>query len=92
MRLSHLRIRNFRSCRDVTLEIGGVPGPDAFAPDSATQLYGYSDSLIAFGEFTFDMNKQDPEVTFRLINEEEQVLEKHTFFCSQLTPHKEKKQ
>ncbi len=69
--------------------LGGVPGPDAFAPDKSAQLFGYKGGLIAFGEFTFDMNKADPTVTFRLINEAGTELEKHTFRCSQLTPQKQ---
>ncbi len=73
-----------------TATLGGVPGPEPYAPDKSTQLYGYGDSLIAFGEFTFDMSKPDPEVTFRLIDEEEKELEKHTFRRFQLTPQKEK--
>jgi alkaline phosphatase D len=66
--------------------LGGVPGPGAFAPDTPAQFFGYGGGLTAFGEFTFDMSKPEPEVTFRLINEEEKELEKHTFCCSQLTP------
>lgn len=65
--------------------LGGVQGPDPFAPDRSLQIFGYKGGLKAFGEFTFDMKKLDPEVTFRLINEEEE-LEKHTFRRSQLTP------
>lgn len=68
--------------------LGGVPGPDAFAPNKSTQIFGYGGGLIAFGEFTFDMSKPDPEVTFRLINEEGQEIEKHAFRRSQLTPEK----
>ncbi len=66
--------------------LGGVPGPGPFAPDKSAQLFGYGGGLIAFGEFTFDMSKPDSQVTFRLINEEEKVLEKHTFSCSEFTP------
>jgi phosphodiesterase/alkaline phosphatase D-like protein len=66
--------------------LGGVPGPGAFAPDRSAQLFGYGGGLKAFGEFTFDMSKPDPEVTFRLINEAAQELEKHTFRRSRLTP------
>ncbi len=68
--------------------LGGVPGPDAFAPDKSAQLFGYAGGLIAFGEFTFDMKKADPTVTFRLINEAGTELEKHTFRCSQFNPQK----
>ncbi len=66
--------------------LGGVNGPGAFAPDRSSQFFGYGAGLKAFGEFTFDMSKPDPEVTFRLIDEEETELEKHTFLCSALTP------
>jgi alkaline phosphatase D len=71
--------------------LGGVPGPDPFAPDKSAQLFGYGGGLKAFGEFTFDMSKPDPEVTFRLINEEEQELEKHTFHRSQLNGQEKKR-
>jgi alkaline phosphatase D len=67
--------------------LGGIPGPGAFAPDRSAQLFGYPAGLKAFGEFTFEMGKADPEVTFRLIDEN--VLEQHTFTRSQLTPPKE---
>ncbi|MBD3377837.1 alkaline phosphatase family protein [candidate division KSB1 bacterium] len=70
--------------------LGGVPGPDAYAPDQSTQLFGYAGGLKAFGEFTFDMSKPDPQVTFRLIGEQGEELEKHSFFRSQLTPRKHK--
>lgn len=66
--------------------LGGVPGSEAFAPDQSAQIFGYAGGLIALGEFTFDMSKKDPEVTFRLINEEGTELEKHSFLRSQLTP------
>ncbi len=66
--------------------LGGVPGPSAFAKDRSTQLFGYRGGLKAFGEFTFDMSKPDPEVTFRLIDEQGKELEKHTFTRSQLSP------
>ena len=64
--------------------LGGVPGPDAFAPDSSAQLFGYRGGLKAFGEFTFDMTTSDPQVTFRLIDENESELEKHIFNRSEL--------
>jgi alkaline phosphatase D len=69
--------------------LGGVNGPKAFAPDRSAQIFGYADGLKAFGELTFDTSKPDAEVTFRLIDEEETVLEENTFRCSQLTPPKE---
>ncbi|MCA1808090.1 MAG: alkaline phosphatase D family protein [Lentisphaerae bacterium] len=66
--------------------LGGVSGPKPFAPDRSAQLFGYGHGLRAFGEFTFDMGQADPEVIFRLINEEGKELENHTFHRSQLTP------
>jgi alkaline phosphatase D len=67
--------------------LGGVPGPPAFAKkDRSAQLFGYTGEVKAFGELTFDMSRPDPEVTFRLIDESETELEKHTFSCSRLTP------
>jgi alkaline phosphatase D len=71
--------------------LGGVTGPGPFAPDKSAQLFGYAGGLKAFGEFTFDMSKPDPEVTFCLIDEEARVLEKHTLSRSQLTPRKTKR-
>lgn len=71
--------------------LGGVPGPDPFAPDKSAQFFGYGNGLVAFGEFTFDMSKPDPEVVFSLINEAGKELEKHTFCRSQLTPRNEKR-
>jgi alkaline phosphatase D len=68
--------------------LGGVPGPAASGPDKSTQLFGYPGGLTAFGEFTFDMGKPDPEVTFRLIDEENKELKVHTFRRSQLTPRR----
>lgn len=66
--------------------LGVDRGPKAFAPDRSAQLFGYDGGLLAFGEFTFDTRKQDPEVTFRLINNEGKVLEEHTLTRSQLSP------
>ena len=66
--------------------LGGVPGPEAFASDKSSQIFGYKGGLRAFGEFTFDMSLPDPGVTFRLINEEGRELEKHVFRRSRLTP------
>ena len=66
--------------------LGGVPGPPAFAKDKSAQLFGYTGEVKAFGELAFDMSRPDPEVTFRLIDESETELEKHSFSCSRLTP------
>ena len=66
--------------------LGGVPGPQAFAPDRSNQIFGHDGGQIAFGEFTFEMGRQDPEVTFRLIDEHGRELEKHAFARSVLVP------
>ncbi len=67
--------------------LGGVPGPDAMAKDSKNQLFGYhGTSIIAFGEFTFEPQKDAPTVTFRLIDQFGTVLEKYTLPYSKLTP------
>lgn len=71
--------------------LGSDRGPDPFAKDKSGQFFGYGGGLIAFGEFTFDMNKPDPEVTFRMIDEGGRELEKHTFQRSHLTPQKGKR-
>jgi alkaline phosphatase D len=72
--------------------LGGVPGPPAHAPDRSAQIYGYGGGQIAFGEFTFETGKPDPEVTFRLINEQGKELEKHAFARSALVPGAEKRE
>ena len=66
--------------------LGGVRGPGPLGPDQSTQLFGYSKKIKAFGEFTFDTTKADPEVTFRLIGEDGTELERHIIRRSQLTP------
>ncbi len=66
--------------------LGGVPGPSAFAKDQSAQIFGYTGKVKAFGELTFDMSQTDSNVTFRLIDESEKELEKHTFNLSTLTP------
>jgi len=67
--------------------LGGVPGPDALAKDTANQLFGYHGSnAIAFGEFTFNTKKDKPLVTFRLIDEFGNILEEHILPYNSLTP------
>jgi alkaline phosphatase D len=68
-----------------TASLGQRSGPDVTDPAWTTQLYGYAD-IYAFGEFEFDTTKNDPEVTFRLINENGQELYGITLKRSQLTP------
>lgn len=71
--------------------LGGVPGPPAMAPDRAAQIFGYGGGRIAFGEFSFETGKPDPEVTFRLIDEQGRELEKHAFTRSALLSGGEKR-
>lgn len=60
--------------------LGGVPGPNAMASDSACQLFGYHGTeAIAFGEFTFDTRESRRMVTFRLIDQFGKVLEEYIF-------------
>lgn len=67
--------------------LGGVPGPKAIAKDSKNQLFGYEGKdLVAFGEFTFDTSKIEPIVTFRLIDQAGNILEKHILSYDQLSP------
>jgi alkaline phosphatase D len=63
--------------------LGAVPGPKPFGEDGSAQLFGYG-KMFAFGEFTFDMSKDDPTVTFRLIDEHEKALEEIIIQRSQL--------
>ena len=65
--------------------LGGRVGPPPIKAGWDTQLYGVSGEY-AFGEFAFDTTLSDPEVTFRLINENGTVLHKTTLTLSQLTP------
>ncbi len=67
--------------------LGGVKGPKAMAPDPTDQVFGYPGlDTIAFGEFTFDTSRPDPQVTFCLINDHGETLEEHSYSLSQLTP------
>jgi len=67
--------------------LGGVPGPDAMAENSTNQLFGYhGTTAVALGEFTFNTMVDKPVVTFRLIDEFGNILEKHVLPYSKLTP------
>ncbi len=67
--------------------LGGVPGPNAWAKDINNQLFGYKgEALKAFGELIFKGEKQNPKVTFRLINEYGKIMEEHTLSYEKLTP------
>ncbi len=65
--------------------LGGRSGPPVSDPGWPTQLYGVADVYV-FGEFTFDTTVADPRVTFRLINENGQVLYELSLSRGQLTP------
>lgn len=65
--------------------LGGRRGPPVTKPEWDTQLYGFEDKY-AFGEFEFDAALPDPEVTFRLIQSNGDVLYALTLKRSQLTP------
>jgi alkaline phosphatase D len=57
----------------------------ATRPDWDTQLFGFS-GVYAFGEFSFNTGLTDPEVTFRLIRDDGEVLYETTLKRSELTP------
>ncbi|MDF7800146.1 alkaline phosphatase D family protein [Pontiellaceae bacterium B1224] len=56
--------------------LGGVPGPGAWADDPMNQLFGYTGSdFWAFGELSFSTVTNEPQATFRLIDENGDALE-----------------
>ena len=65
--------------------LGGRGGPRAIIKGCKGQLFGI-DNTYAFGEFTFDTSKNDPEVTFRLIGEDAKIIYELTLTQSKLTP------
>jgi len=65
--------------------LGGRTGPPPINTEWKTQLFGIS-GIYAFGEFTFNTTLDDPEVTFRLIQDRGTVLYEITLTRSQLTP------
>jgi alkaline phosphatase D len=65
--------------------LGGRSGPAATSDKWTTQLYGF-DNKFAFGEFTFDVSKPDPTVTYKLIEATGKTLYELTLKRSQLTP------
>ncbi|MBT31910.1 MAG: alkaline phosphatase [Thalassobius sp.] len=68
--------------------LGGVPGPEGMAQDTTHQLFGYDGTeVIAFGEFTFETNKQEPTITFRLIDENGKIIEEHILQYNKLIPN-----
>ena len=66
--------------------LGGRIGAPAARPEWRDfQLFGMT-GKYAFGEFTFDISLADPEVTFRLVGEDNSILHELTLKRSQLTP------
>jgi alkaline phosphatase D len=65
--------------------LGGRMGPPATHPSWDTQLFGIS-GKYAFGEFEFYTAMDDPEVTFRLIGDDSQILYELKLKRSQLDP------
>jgi len=65
--------------------LGGRSGPPVTNPKWTTQLYGIA-RRYAFGEFSIDATAADPEVTFRLIGDDGEVIHELALKRSQLTP------
>lgn len=65
--------------------LGGRTGPPPTKPEWDTQFYGIS-GKYAFGEFTIDATVPDPEVTFRLIQDDGTIVHEMKLTRSQLTP------
>ena len=67
--------------------LGGVSGPDGLVENCPEQLFGYDGGdFIACGEFTFDTAHEEPNVTFRLIDQTGTIKEEHQLTLKQLTP------
>lgn len=67
--------------------LGGVPGPSGIINGCKEQLFGYNGrDTIAFGEFVFNTELEEPTVTFRLIRETGEIMEEHKLKYSQLSP------
>jgi alkaline phosphatase D len=70
-----------------TATLGGVSGPAGLVKDCPDQLYGYDGmDFVAFGEFTFDLAREEPNMTFRLIDQSGGIREEHSRTLRQLTP------
>jgi hypothetical protein len=67
------------------VSLGSRRGPPATDPAWTNQLFCF-DSIYAFGEFSIDAERADPEVTFRLIKETKEVLYELTLKRSELMP------
>ncbi|WP_051113295.1 alkaline phosphatase D family protein [Lunatimonas lonarensis] len=79
------RSSGFRFYEFEPASLGGRHGPVAIDPAWETQLFGF-DNTYAFGEFTFETHLDDPEVTFRLVREDGDVLYTLNLKRSELTP------
>lgn len=65
--------------------LGERCGPPATQSNWDTQLFGF-DGVYAFGEFTVDPAPSDPEITFRLVQQDGETLYSKTLTRSELTP------
>ena len=65
--------------------LGGMTGPGAMAKDASTQIFGRT-HIKAFGELEFNTKPADPQVTFRLVDEQGHLLEQLAMQQSKLTP------
>ncbi|MHC4324463.1 MAG: alkaline phosphatase D family protein [Planctomycetota bacterium] len=65
--------------------LGGRKGPAVTKPEWDTQFYGIANKY-AFGEFTIDATLADPEVTFRLIQDNGTIIHEMKLARSRLTP------
>ena len=72
--------------------LGGVSGPAGIVKNCPEQLFGYSgrdatgQNFVACGEFTFDLSRDQPGVTFRLISQFGEILEVVDLTLDDLTP------
>ena len=81
----HTRPSGFNLYEFEPASLGGRSGPAVSDPKWKGQLYGF-DNTFAFGEFTFDTSKADPEVTFQLVKHDGKSLYEITLKRSELTP------
>lgn len=65
--------------------LGGVSDTEAIANNPIDQIFGYKGTdVIAFGEFIFNTEGNNPQVTFILIDEFGEILEEHILSYDQL--------
>lgn len=79
------RPSGFRFYEFEPASLGGRSGPPVEVRGCKEQLHGFADRF-AFGEFTFDVGKDDPTVTYRLIEADGSELHALTLRRSELTP------